>query len=94
MSESALRRRVRMRCDELGYWAIPYPGSSMGITGFPDLIILKRGQVIFLELKDLGKKPRPIQMAILSKLRALGFTAEWADNYDDAMEVIGVEEAE
>ena len=60
-----------------------------GMVGIPDRMILLPGGVIhFVELKRKGQKPRPIQLHWLRKLTDLGFSAFWADNYEDIIDHI------
>lgn len=54
---------------------------SPGNDGMPDRIcLLPGGEVLFVELKALGKKPRPLQIRQMERLRNLGFRVEVADN--------------
>ena len=46
----------------------------MGNDGFPDrVILLPPGKIFFVELKDKGRKPRPLQVYCHRKLEGLGF---------------------
>ena len=48
--------------------------NSQSMTGIPDRIILmKNGTVAFVEVKQKGKKPRPLQELRMKQLRQLGF---------------------
>lgn len=48
--------------------------NSQSMTGIPDRIILmKNGTVGFVEVKQKGKKPRPLQELRMKQLRRLGF---------------------
>ena len=47
---------------------------SPGYDGMPDrLALLPDGKVGFIEVKDIGKKPRPLQESRHRLLRSLGF---------------------
>lgn len=47
---------------------------SPGFDGMPDrIVLLPKGHMAFVEVKALGKKPRPLQAARHSLLRRLGF---------------------
>lgn len=65
---------------------------STHITGLPDrLCLLPKAKVIFVELKSTGEKPRPSQVYIHNKLRALGLRVEVIDTIQgvyDLMESI------
>jgi len=63
--------------------------SIIGMAGFPDRIILYQyGNVLFVELKQAGKKPGKLQQYIHSLLRGMGFTVQVHDNVNDAVEHI------
>lgn len=48
--------------------------TSPGFDGMPDrLVLLPNGKIGFVEVKALGKKPRPIQESRIRQLRNLGF---------------------
>jgi len=44
-------------------------------SGFPDLIFVIEGEVLFLEAKRLGQKPSPKQEVVLTLLSTAGATA-------------------
>ena len=47
---------------------------SPGFDGMPDrLLLLPHGRFAFVEVKALGEKPRPLQLARHRLLRRLGF---------------------
>jgi len=47
---------------------------SPGLAGVPDrIILLPDGKIAFAELKAPGRKPRPLQLRRIAKLRSLGF---------------------
>lgn len=47
---------------------------SPGNAGVPDrLALFSGGKVVFVELKAPGKKPRPLQVRQMAKLRKMGF---------------------
>lgn len=50
-------------------------------AGRPDLLILSRGKIIFVELKSDGKKARPLQEYILKQLQLQGAYTLCSDNY-------------
>jgi hypothetical protein len=49
-----------------GRWLTPIQGDA----GFPDLVLVRAGRVIFAELKRVGGKPTPAQRAWLEALQA------------------------
>lgn len=72
MNEKQIENKLVLAVKKLGGIApkLVYPG----FAGMPDrLILLPDGHVGFAELKALGKKPRPLQLARHRLLRKLGF---------------------
>ena len=62
---------------------------SPGTAGMPDRIVLFRGaRVAFVELKQRGEKPRPIQVRRHDLLRDFGFPVYIIDNTEQIPEVI------
>ena len=56
---------------------------SPGLAGVPDrIILLPEGKVAFAELKAPGKKPRPLQLRRIAKLRRLGFKTYVIDSIE------------
>jgi hypothetical protein len=59
---------------------------SIGVRpGAPDLLIIRAGQPLFLELKTPGRKLSPVQTECHDALRRAGATVETADNIDAAL---------
>lgn len=56
---------------------------AMSCAGIPDrLVVLPDGKMFFVELKQPGKKPRPIQLKRHADLRKLGFDVYVVDSLD------------
>tara|TARA_R110002167_G_scaffold137575_1_gene324629 strand:+ start:50 stop:391 length:342 start_codon:yes stop_codon:yes gene_type:complete len=52
------------------------------LPGTPDLMLLApNGNLMFLELKDKGKKPRKNQVEVMEMLNSYGFKSEWSDEF-------------
>jgi len=54
-------------------WRTPISG-PLG-RGFPDLLLIRPGRIIFAELKRAGGKPTPDQAILLAALKDWGFEA-------------------
>lgn len=70
--ESEIQRDIVSRYERNGYIAV-----KIGLCnkpGFPDLMMLKEGEVLFIEVKRPGEKPRPLQEYRIAELRKAGFT--------------------
>lgn len=54
------------------------------LIGLPDRMCLFPGhKIVFVELKTTGKKPRPVQLYMHNKLKALGFRVEVIDTVEE-----------
>lgn len=63
--------------------------NSQSMTGIPDRIILmKNGTVAFVEVKQKGKKPRPLQELRMKQLRQLGFKVYTLDEKEKIGEIL------
>lgn len=78
MLESSIEKRLVTEVERVGGWCMKLPSTHN--AGLPDrLCLFPRGEIVFVELKAFGKKPRKIQTLIHQKLRALGFRVEVID---------------
>ena len=63
--------------------------NSQSMTGVPDRIILmKNGTVAFVEVKQKGKKPRPLQELRMKQLRQFGFKVYTLDEKEKIGEIL------
>lgn len=79
MLESTIERYLKRYVEKLGgrCWKFVSPGTD----GVPDRIVLLGGHVVFVELKQEGVKPRPLQLKRHQQLRALGFDVYALDSF-------------
>ena len=62
---------------------------SPSFNGIPDrLVLMPKGKIGFVEIKDRGKKPRALQISRHNMLRQLGFKVFVLDNVDDIDKII------
>jgi hypothetical protein len=57
-------------------------------TGFSDLIALKDGKTVFIEVKKKGGKPSKSQINFINKIKAIGFKAGIVYDLDDVYKLI------
>jgi hypothetical protein len=57
-------------------------------ASWPDRTFLYRGRVMFIEFKQKGKKPTPLQEMRLKQLRDQGFRADVCDDLESAKQLI------
>lgn len=63
--------------------------TSTSLVGIPDLIAIKKGEpVAFIEVKDTGKKPRPLQYVVMQKLQRYGAAVVWTDTAEQILQKI------
>ena len=61
------------------------------ISGIPDRILIANGKVVFIELKAPGKKPRPLQVSLIKKMRAHGAIVYVIDTKEGVTKTINKE---
>lgn len=72
MQESTIEKYLKTKVEQNGGKALKINSASM--AGLPDrVVLLPGGQIHFIELKALGKKPRPLQLYCHRVLKNLGF---------------------
>lgn len=85
--EKIVEKYLVNEIERLGGLCVKFP--PLFFAGFPDRIVLLPGAVIaFVETKDTGKKPRPIQERVHAKLRKLGFRVEVLDSKESVDEFL------
>jgi hypothetical protein len=76
-----------------GGWRSPVEAAifkSLGVrAGSPDLLIIRAGQPLFMELKAPGCKLSPAQVECHAALQRAGARIEAVDNIDAALAVLG-----
>ena len=85
-SEKLLEKKLSTEVKKLGGWTIkllPYI-----VNGLPDRLILLHGRAYFAELKTTGKRLRPDQILMKSKLEKLGFKVYVIDSAEQINELI------
>jgi hypothetical protein len=82
--EKDLERKIGIWCKAHGYFYYKFTSPSKRCV--PDRIcIAPGGKIGFLELKRKGNKPTPGQALEIFRLIEQGCTADWVDNYEDAI---------
>jgi hypothetical protein len=72
MLESARKKRCTRALEEWGWEVIHLIQTNK--NGIPDTLALRLGIVVFIEFKQPGKRPDPLQEYRHKKLREHGFT--------------------
>ena len=86
MLENVIERRLVNAVKESGGVCLKF--TSPGNAGVPDRICLREGRVVFVECKAPGKKPRPVQELMMTRLRKLGFKCFVLDSVEGIDEIV------
>ena len=72
MREKQIERKLTIAAKNMGGISVKFV--SPGFDGMPDrIVLLPGGHIAFVEVKSMGCKPRPLQLARHKLLRGLGF---------------------
>jgi hypothetical protein len=87
--ESTLTKSIVTLAKAKGWWTFKIAGGPMQMAGVPDLLTVKHGRAVFLEVKQPGKKPRPLQVQRMKEIREIGgAVAEVVTSKADAERVL------
>lgn len=81
--ESYIERKVKAWARSKGVLCLKL--TPFGTAGYPDDLFLLGGRVAFVEFKQVGRKPRPLQHARIAELQKQGFPVKVIDNVDDGI---------
>ena len=88
MREKEIEKKLVERIKKEGGMCLKL--TSPGNAGVPDrLCLLPRGRIVFVEMKAPGKKPRPLQVKQIQKIRKLGFRVEVIDSEEGIQKLMG-----
>lgn len=88
MLERELEAYLTKRVKELGGRSYKW-GLANGNGGVPDRIIfLPKGRIMFVELKQPGKKPTALQIKVMQQLHGLGAAVTWTDSKEGVDEIL------
>jgi hypothetical protein len=79
MKEAKIQSKIRNYLAQEG-WMVQKQETSK--NGFPDLMAIGVGEVIFIEVKATGKKPRPLQIEVIKQINDREIHANWFDDFD------------
>jgi len=78
MLEQAIQKKISDRLKKEGWIVVKLIKTTM--NGIPDLMALRNGETLFVEVKQPKGKLAPIQELRIQELREQGFRAEvWID---------------
>lgn len=81
MREADIQRKIITYLTKEGWICLKLIQTNL--NGIPDLVCLKDGRSVFIEVKQPGKKPNDLQQYRIEKLHKAGFEAIVATSLDD-----------
>lgn len=85
-AESPIENYLIARCKEEK--VLQWKSTSPGIRGIPDRFLAYKGNVIFVECKAPGKKPRKNQWLRIRELREHGIRAVYVDSKENVDSIL------
>lgn len=70
--ESTITKSIQKSATSRGWWVLKIAGGSYQRPGIPDLLLVKHGRCVFLEVKQSGKKATPLQSHVMKEIREIG----------------------
>jgi Holliday junction resolvase len=81
MTEQYIQSSIRDRLVKSGWMVTKLISTST--PGIPDLMALKSGRAVFIEVKRPGQKPTPLQSHVHKRLTEQGFEVTVATSKED-----------
>lgn len=81
MKESQVQKKIKERLERNGYWVTKLIQTST--NGIPDIMAIKNGNVVFLEVKAEGGKPSELQLFRIEQLKKFGIFARVVYGVED-----------
>jgi Holliday junction resolvase len=78
MSESKIQSRIIQNLERNGWFVVKIIQTTK--NGWPDLQAVKKGKTIYIEVKDVGEEPDPLQLVRHQQLRINGATVFVTDD--------------
>jgi hypothetical protein len=70
--ETSITRSIQKFAKSRGWWEMKIAGGAFQRAGVPDLLLIKNGRAVFLEVKQPGKKPTALQVQVMKEIREIG----------------------
>ena len=81
MKESQLQSKIIERLKSHGWYVVKLIQTN--VNGIPDLMAIRKGNVIFLEVKREGEELKPLQEHRIKQLNEAGVYARMVDKLED-----------
>lgn len=87
--ESTITKSIQKYAQDHGWWCLKIAGGAFQRPGIPDLLLVKDGRAVFLEVKRPGCHPTPLQTHVIGQIRTIGgAVAEVVCSKDEAVEIL------
>lgn len=87
--EKTITNAIMKTAKSEGWWVMKVHGGAYQMSGIPDILAIKAGRAVFLEVKQPGKAPTPLQEQRMHEIRTVGgAVAETVTSKHEAMEVL------
>jgi len=70
--ESSITKSIVALAKSRGWWTFKIAGGPMQTSGIPDLLCVKSGKAVFLEVKQPGKNPTELQKQRIHEIKSIG----------------------
>jgi len=81
MLESAIQSKIIKRLEKAGWYVVKLIQTTK--NGIHDIMALKNGKAIFIEVKRPGETPDDLQLLRHAQIAKAGFDSFWVDNAED-----------
>lgn len=92
MRESDIQKQIMQKLTGAGWLCIKLMQTNW--NGIPDVMALKNGKSVFIEVKQPGKTPNDLQKYRHEKLRGQGFDVIVATSVNDIFFLLPVKESQ
>jgi hypothetical protein len=87
--ETSITKSIVKHAKSSGWWTFKIAGGAFQRAGVPDLLCVKGGRAVFLEVKQPGKHPTELQKAVMSEIHNVGgAVAQVVTSKEEAAEVL------
>ena len=88
-TEKLIEQAIRRVAKSLGWWTLKVAGGQFQTPGIPDLLCLKEGRAVWLEVKTPGGKATPKQAAMMAEIATqAGCLCHVVTSADEAREAL------
>lgn len=86
--EKVIVARVLDEARRLGFFAVKMHGGPFMPKGLPDVLAIRNGRAVWIEVKRPGERPTAVQYAMMDKLAAAGCVVDVATSIGEAREIL------